>query len=87
MAQIGDDAESMPRKQLARVGVGNQLNLAATTFAPAFYRAIGFGRTIQEAFDQAKTALLLHGIREEHVPRLLARGGVSADAVRLVGSL
>lgn len=58
---------------------------AAITFASAFYRAIGFGRTIQEAFDQGKTALLLEDISEDHTPRILAREGMSADAVRLVG--
>lgn len=41
---------------------------AAITFAASFYRALGFNRTIQEAFDQAKTALLLEGIPEEDTP-------------------
>ena len=42
---------------------------AAITFAASFYRAIGFGRTIQEAFDQGRTALMLEGIPEERTPR------------------
>jgi hypothetical protein len=50
---------------------------AATIFAASFYRALGFGRTVQEAFDQARTALLLEGIPEENTPELLVRTGVS----------
>jgi len=46
---------------------------AAITFAASFYRAIGFNCTVQEAFDQARTALLLEGILEEDTPELLVR--------------
>lgn len=52
---------------------------AAITFAASFYRALGFNRTVQEAFDQAKTALLLEGIPEQNTPHLFIRNGVSAD--------
>lgn len=51
---------------------------AAITFAASFYRALGFNRTIQEAFDQAITALLLEGIPEDQTPELLIKEGVSA---------
>lgn len=50
---------------------------AAIIFAASFYRALGFNRTIQEAFDQARTALLLEGIPEEDTPKLLIKQGVS----------
>jgi CHAT domain-containing protein len=53
---------------------------AAITFAASFYRAIGFDRTVQEAFDQAKTALLLEGIPEENIPELLVRKGIEATS-------
>ena len=46
---------------------------AAIIFAASFYRAIGFGRSIKEAFDQGKTALMLEGIPEASTPQLLAR--------------
>jgi hypothetical protein len=46
---------------------------AAIVFAGSFYRAIGFNRTIQEAYDQAITALLLDNLDEDaKVPELLA---------------
>ncbi len=52
---------------------------AATAFATAFYRALGFGRTVREAFDQARTALLFEGAFEEDAPELLVRAGASPD--------
>jgi CHAT domain len=58
---------------------------AATTFASSFYRAIGFGRSIQEAFDQGITSLLLEGIPEEDVPELLVKDGVDPKQIVLIG--
>lgn len=58
---------------------------AAITFAASFYRAIGFGRSIQEAFDQGITALLLEDIPEEDTPVLHIRDGVDARSIRLTG--
>ncbi len=58
---------------------------AATVFASSFYRAIGFGRSIQEAYDQGKTALLLEGIPEEDIPELLVKDGIDPSQVVLIG--
>lgn len=49
---------------------------AAITFAASFYRAIGFGRSVKEAFDQGIAALLLEGISEESTPELLYKSDV-----------
>ncbi len=57
---------------------------AAIAFAAAFYRAIGFGRSVQEAFDQGTTALLLVGIAKGQSPQLLCRVGVDPARVVLV---
>ncbi len=57
---------------------------AATAFASSFYRAIGFGRSIQEAFEQGITSLLLEGIPEEDIPELLVKQGVDAKKVVLI---
>ncbi len=62
--------------------IGDQ---AAITFAASFYRAIGFGRSIQESFDQGRAALLLEGIHEENSPEMLARRGVDPNSVILIG--
>ncbi len=59
---------------------------AAIVFASSFYRAIGFGRSIQEAFHQGRAALLLEGIPEEDTPELLVKDGVDPNQVILVSS-
>jgi CHAT domain-containing protein len=57
---------------------------AALVFASSFYRAIGFGRSIQEAFDQGRTALLLEGIAEEDIPKLLVKEGIDPHQIMLI---
>jgi hypothetical protein len=61
--------------------VGDQ---AAITFAASFYRALGFGASVQNAFDQAKVALKLKRIPEEGTPQLIVKSGVDADKVFVV---
>ena len=61
--------------------IGDQ---AAITFAASFYRAIGFGRSIQEAFEQGKIALLLEGISEDDTPELLVKTGIDSSRILLV---
>ncbi len=60
---------------------------AAITFIASFYRALGFGRSIQEAFDQGVTALMLAGIPEESTPQLLMRAGVHPESIVLIKPL
>jgi CHAT domain len=57
---------------------------AARVFAAQFYSAVGFGRSIQQAFDQGKAALLLAGIPEQNTPELFTREGVNPNEVVLV---
>jgi len=57
---------------------------AAITFAASFYRAVGFGRSVKDAVEQGKTALLLEGIPEERTPVLLSRKGVAPESVFLI---
>jgi hypothetical protein len=67
------------------VGMSNNINdKAAITFAASFYRAIGFGRSIKEAFDQGITALLLEGIPEEDAPELLVRESMDPSSIYLL---
>jgi hypothetical protein len=62
--------------------IGDQ---AAIVFAASFYRALGFGRSVHEAFDQGRTAIMLEGVPEEDAPELLCRIGVDPDHIFLVG--
>jgi serine/threonine protein kinase len=59
---------------------------AAILFAASFYRALGFGRSVREAFEQGKTALLLEGLDEQAIPELLVRKGVDPSLVVLCPS-
>ncbi len=55
----------------------------ATVFAAAFYRAIGFGQSVQAAFDQAKVAILLEGL-DDSAPQLITAKGVDASKIILI---
>src|SRR6266446_4388723 len=57
---------------------------AAITFAASFYRAIGFGRSIKEAFDQGITALLMDGSLEGKTPVLMSGKNTAPDKVFLI---
>ena len=57
---------------------------AACVFAAQFYSSIGFGKSIEVAFNQAKAALMLEGIPEENTPELFVRDGIQADSIFLV---
>ena len=57
---------------------------AAIVFAASFYRALGFGRSVKEAFELGKAALLLESIPEDKTPELLTRAGVDASAMIFV---
>lgn len=59
---------------------------AAITFAQWLYGALAFGRSIAEAFEQAQTALLLHGITEENTPTLHSRSGVDPRSISFIKS-
>lgn len=75
ITQVIDCAIGMDRE------VGDE---AAIKFAAAFYRAIGFGRSIQTAFDLGRSSLLLEGIPEENTPRLMFRNGVDPASIVLI---
>ncbi|WP_327005404.1 CHAT domain-containing protein [Dactylosporangium sp. NBC_01737] len=56
---------------------------SAVVFASAFYSALGFRRTVPQAFEQARTALMLHGLADHDVPELIIRPG--ADVAGTIG--
>jgi hypothetical protein len=53
----------------------------AILFSSAFYPALGFGRSVQDAFDQGKVAVQLDGIPEHPIPQLLVKKGVNAHQI------
>jgi hypothetical protein len=59
---------------------------AAIAFTAAFYRGLGFGRNLQEAFDLGKNALINLQVPEDQRPGLYCRkGAVDPAKVVLVG--
>jgi hypothetical protein len=52
---------------------------SAVAFAAAFYGTLAFGRSVQTAFDVARTAISLNGLSGSDIPVLLVREGVSPD--------
>ena len=83
----GTQAKVIARTVDAAIGMSVDIgDYAAIVFAAAFYRALGFAKSVQRAFDEARLELMLEGIAEENAPRLFTREGVEADRLFPVGS-
>lgn len=67
------------------VGMNDSVgDIAARKFAASFYRGLGFGESVGTTFELGINALKREGlVKDENVPVLLVRNGVSADAVLL----
>ena len=61
--------------------IGDQ---AAITFASQLYSSIGFGLSLEKAFQQAILSLKLYEIPEEHTPQLYLSDGIEAKDIYLV---
>jgi len=57
---------------------------AAAVFSAQFYSAIGFGKSIKVAFEQAKAALMLEGNPEENTPELFVKDGLDPENIIIV---
>src|SRR3954452_14667286 len=78
-------AEALAQTIDCTVGMNRAIgDEAAIVFAASFYRALGFGRSLKEAFELGRAALLLEGIPEEKTPELLTREGVDAAGLVLI---
>ena len=81
-----DQAKAISKEIDCTIGMEQAIgDEAAVVFASWVYGALAFGRSVGEAFDQGRTALLLRGIPEESTPSLLMRDGVDPLHVRFVG--
>ena len=52
---------------------------AARAFAAAFYQALAYGRTVQEAFEQSRVGMLLETGAGADLPVLRCRSGIDAS--------
>jgi len=68
------------------VGVsGSITDAAARVFSTALYRALALGRSIRDAFELGRNALMLEGLRADvELPVLRARPGADPSATTLV---
>ncbi|SCJ97210.1 CHAT domain [uncultured Clostridium sp.] len=69
----------------AAIGMNKSIgDKAASVFAAQFYSSIGFGLSLQKAFNQAKAALMLEDIPEEATPELYVKSGLDPNDIILV---
>lgn len=61
------------------------LDESASHFSHAFYQALGYGQSMQSAFDLGRNSIDLQNLGEAHKPRMLHR--VDPSAVRLAQAL
>lgn len=79
------EAEAVTQDVECAVGMSEEIgDQPARDFAAAFYRALGFGRSVGEAFELGRVAVALAGSPENQTPRLFTRAGVDARAVDLL---
>jgi len=80
-----NQAEAVVEHVDAAVGMNTSIgDDAARVIASQFYSAIGFGQSVQTAFDQAKALVMMEGIPEEDTPELFVAHGLSADTLVIV---
>jgi predicted RNase H-like HicB family nuclease len=80
-----DEAKAVTKYVDAAIGMKTEIgDEAAIVFAAQFYSAVGFGKSLKVAFEQAKAALMLEGIAEENTPLLFVRQGVDPERLALV---
>jgi len=75
-------AEAIVNHIEVAIGMNNTIgDDAARIFSAQFYSAIGFGKSIQIAFEQAKAALMLEDIPEDQIPELFIQYGVEEELI------
>jgi hypothetical protein len=81
-----DQAEAIVQVIDCAIGMKKEIgDAAAIIFAAAFYRAIGFGNSVGDAFDQGISAIMIEGIPEEDIPVLLTKPGLDTKKLFVVG--
>lgn len=80
-------AESVSEIVEASIGMNDTISdEAAIIFASQLYSAIGFGNSLEKAFNQAKSRLLLEGINEDLTPELYVNEKFKSSNIYIVKS-
>ncbi len=78
-------AEAVVEHVEAAIGMSDSIgDDAARIFSSQFYSAIGFGKSVETAFEQGKAALMLENIPEEHIPELFVADGLDPEWIVIV---
>lgn len=80
-----NQAREITRHINAAIGMNNSIgDDAARVFSAQFYASLGFGHSVEKAFNQAKSALMLEGIPEENTPELYGKENLDLSDLVLV---
>ena len=80
-------AEALAEHADAVIGMADKIgDRAAIGFAAGFYRALGFGRSVEDAFAQGTAVLKVAGHPDAEVPQLIHRSGVDPTKLILAGA-
>jgi len=60
------------------------LDDAAISFTASFYQALGYGRSINEAFELGCGEIQLHDLGQEDTPQLITNPGADAKTIYLI---
>ena len=78
-------AESVVNSIEASIGMNDSISDdAAIIFASQLYSAIGFGNSLEKAFNQAKARILLEGINEDTTPELYVNDNLESSDIYIV---
>lgn len=80
-----NQAEAVIEHVEAAIGMNTSIgDEAARVFSSQFYSSIGFGLSVQKAFNQAKALLMMEGIDEENTPELFIKAGLDPNELIIV---
>lgn len=78
-------AEAIVKEIDCVIGMSEKIgDEAAIRFAGGFYRALGYGRSVQTAFELGRNEIDLSKLGEEEKPQLLVRPGVNAAKIYFI---
>lgn len=67
------------------IGMNDEIeDSSATTFAAAFYQAMGFGSSVGDAFATAKAGISISGAAGKNIPVMHCRKGVDPKSIFLI---
>jgi hypothetical protein len=80
-----EQAESVTEYVDAAIGMTASISdVSACTFAAQFYSSLGFGHSLEKAFDQAKGALMLENPSEKDIPQIYLKENIDSALVFIV---